>query len=114
MYFDLTSGNGHPSPLWLEDMKFYGSHGIGVAENVYDYHKYFVHAISTAFTDRKIQLDLIVCEGRICGAHGYLIGNFTGPFLGKLCFAFFGYVFRKYLCSVLYHNSNFCPLLISV
>ena len=83
MYFDLTSENGHPSPLWLEDMKFYGSHGIGVAENVYDYHKYFVHAINTAFTDRNIQLDLIVCEGRICGAHGYLIGNFTGPFLGE-------------------------------
>jgi predicted ester cyclase len=83
MYFDLTSENGHPSPLWLEDMKFYGSHGIGVAENVYDYHKYFVHAINTAFTDRNIQLDLIVCEGRICGAHGYLIGNFTKPFLGE-------------------------------
>ena len=104
MYFDLTSENGHPSPLWLEDMKFYGSHGFGVAENVYDYHKYFVHAISTAFTDRKIQLDLIVCEGRICGAHGYLIGNFTGPFLGKLCFAFL-VLFSENIC-VQYRIAN--------
>ena len=39
--------------------------------------------MQSTFTDRNIQLDLIVCEGRICGAHGYLIGNFTGPFLGE-------------------------------
>ena len=89
MYFDLTSGESHPSPLWRNDMTWYGSHGFGVAENSHDYYKYFMFAINTAFTDRKIDLDLMVCEGTICGAHGYLVGNFTGPFLGEICFTFF-------------------------
>ena len=88
MYFDLTSGESHPSPLWRNDMTWYGSHGFGVAENIDDYYKYFIFAINTAFTDRKIDLDLMVCEGTICGAHGYLVGNFTGPFLGKTFFTF--------------------------
>ena len=88
MYFDLISGESHPSPLWRNDMTWYGSHGFGVAENRRDYYKYFVYALNTAFTDRKIDLDLMVCEGTICGAHGYLVGNFTGPFLGEICFTF--------------------------
>ena len=88
MYFDLTSGESHPSPLWRNDMTWYGSHGFGVAENIDDYYKYFIFAINTAFTDRKIDLDLMVCEGTICGAHGYLVGNFTGPLLGKIFFTF--------------------------
>ena len=66
-------------------MKWYGSHGIGVAENIHDYYKYFMSEINTAFSNRRVELDLMVCEGKICGAHGYLIGNFTGPFLGTLC-----------------------------
>ena len=80
--FDLLCGESGPSSLWRKDMTWYGSHGFGVAENIRDYYKYFVYPINTAFTNKRIELDLIVCEGQICGAHGYLIGNFVRPLLG--------------------------------
>ena len=83
MRHDLLEGP-RASPLWMDDMVWYGSHGFGMAENAKDYSLYFVKAIHAAFTDRKLELDLIVCEGKICGAHGYLVGNFTGTFLGEL------------------------------
>ena len=82
MYFDLLCGEPGPSSLWREDMTWYGSHGFGVAENIRDYYKYFIYPINKAFSDKRIELDLIVCEGKICGAHGYLIGNFIWPLLG--------------------------------
>jgi len=81
--FDFTTTASHPFPLWREDMKFYGSHGFGYAENMNEYYKYFKHSLDTAFSNRRIDLDMITCEGPICGAHGYLVGNFTGPFLGE-------------------------------
>ena len=64
-------------------MTWYGAHGFGVAPDVQTYSKYFVQAIHSAFSDRNIQLDMIVCEGKFCGAHGYLTGNFSGDFLGQ-------------------------------
>ena len=82
MYFDLLSGEYGPSQLWRKDMTWYGCHGFGVAENIRDYFKYFVYPINTAFANKRIELDLIVCEGTICGAHGYLVGNFVRPILG--------------------------------
>ena len=83
---DLLSSENVASPLWREDMTWYGSHGFGVSQDVRSYYKYFVQVIQTAFSDRNIQLDVIVCEGKICGAHGYLIANFTHSFLGN-CYA---------------------------
>jgi len=83
MYFDLLSGESGPSQLWRKDMTWYGCHGFGVAENIRDYFKYFVYPINTAFANKRIELDLIVCEGTICGAHGYLVGNFVRPLLGE-------------------------------
>ena len=79
---DLLKSKG-PSSLWVQDMTWYGSHGFGVAEDVDDYSKYFVEPISSAFANRSIDLDLIVCEGAYCGAHGYLMGNYTDSFLGE-------------------------------
>jgi len=83
MYHDLLSGENGPSPLWRKDMVWYGCHGFGVAENINDYNKYFLYPISTAFTDKRIELDVMVCEGTICGAHGYLVGKFVKPLLGE-------------------------------
>jgi len=75
--------SGVPSNLWTKDMTWYGSHGFGVAENIDEYSKYFLEPISTAFANRSINLDLMVCEGHYCGAHGYLIGKYTNSFLGE-------------------------------
>ena len=83
LHDDLLSSEAVASSLWMDDMTWYGSHGLGVAEDKKTYSKYFVEAVHSAFSDRKLQLDLIVCEGKICGAHGYLTGNFSGPFLGN-------------------------------
>lgn len=48
-----------------------------------EYSQFFVKALSTALSDRQLELDLLVCEGAFCGAHGYLVGNFTGTWLGE-------------------------------
>lgn len=79
---DLVSGES-ASPLWNDDMVWYGSHGFGMAETKEQYNTYFIAALRQALSDRHIDLDLIVCEGKICGAHGYLVGKFIGSFLGK-------------------------------
>lgn len=79
---DLVSGES-ASPLWNADMVWYGSHGFGFAENKEQYNAHFIAPLRQALSDRRIELDLIVCEGKICGAHGYLVGKFMGTFLGK-------------------------------
>lgn len=82
MKHDLLEGP-ESSPLWKTDMTWYGSYGFGLAENSDEYSKFFTGALNSAFSDRELELDLLVCEGSFCGATGYLIGNFTGPFLGE-------------------------------
>ena len=84
LYHDFISEQDVASPLWVDDMTWYGSHGFGMANNVQDYTTYFVQVIRRAFSNRKLELDLIVCDGKICGAHGYFVGDFTGNFLGTL------------------------------
>ena len=64
-------------------MAFYGPYGMGVATDREEYSEYFVKALNDAFTERQLALDVFVCEGAYCGAHGYLVANFTGIFLGN-------------------------------
>ena len=64
-------------------MAFYGPYGMGVATDREEYSEYFVKALNDAFTERQLALDVFVCEGAYCGAHGYLVANFTGFFLGN-------------------------------
>lgn len=69
---------------WKNSMVWYGSYGFGMARGKEEYSFFFVRALNKAFQSRELQLDLMVCEGNYCGAHGYLIGNFTGIFLGNI------------------------------
>jgi len=71
------------SPYWRNDMVWYGSYGFGMAENYEEYSYFFVEALSKAFTNRELEVMLLVCEGNYCGAIGYLHGDFTGEFLGE-------------------------------
>ena len=64
-------------------MTFYGSYGLGVSTDYEEYSYFFVEALSKAFTNRDLDLQLLVCEGPYCGAVGYLEADFTGKFLGK-------------------------------
>ena len=80
---DLLSTSGKASNYWRDDMIFYGAHGLGVCESLADYQQYFMEKLSQAFTNRSIDLDVLICEGGYCGAHGYLNGIFAGPFLGE-------------------------------
>merc|ERR1712122_254210 len=57
--------------------------GFGMAENYQEYSYFFVEALSKAFTNRELEVMLLVCEGNYCGAIGYLHGDFTGEFLGE-------------------------------
>ena len=82
MEHDLLRGS-EASPYWRNDMVWYGSYGFGMAENYAEYSYFFVEALGKAFTNRELEVMLLVCEGNYCGAIGYLHGDFTGQFLGK-------------------------------
>ena len=81
MEHDLLRGS-EASPYWRNDMVWYGSYGFGMAENYAEYSYFFVEALGKAFTNRELEVMLLVCEGNYCGAIGYLHGDFTGQFLG--------------------------------
>ncbi len=82
MTHDLLRGP-KASPYWRNDLTFYGCYGLGMSTNYDEYSYFFVEALSTAFANRELELDLLVCEGAYCGAIGYLVGDFVGEFLGE-------------------------------
>ncbi len=69
--------------LWRDDMKWYGSYGFGLSNDFVEYSYFLTRALSLAFTQRFLQIDMFVCEGQYCAAHGNLVGNFSGKFLGE-------------------------------
>lgn len=69
--------------LWRNDMKWYGSYGFGLANDFVEYSYFFTRALGLAFTDRHLDIDVLICEGSYCGAQGRLLGNFSGNFLGN-------------------------------
>ena len=86
MEHDLLHGP-KASPYWRNDMVWYGSYGFGMAEGYEEYSYFFVEALGKAFTNRELEVMLLVCEGNYCGAIGYLHGDFTGHFLGNFQFS---------------------------
>ena len=80
---DLLSNDGKASNYWSNDMIWYGAHGLGVCECLADYEKYLIGKLSQSFTNRSLDIDILVCEGGYCGAHGYLNAIFSGQFLGE-------------------------------
>merc|ERR1719187_335610 len=79
---DLVFGVS-PSRLWYDDMTWYGPVGLGLATNKAEYETFFLAPLREAFSDRVVDLDVLTCEGAYCGAHGYLTGTHTGPWLGE-------------------------------
>jgi len=68
---------------WAEHVTWYGPGGIGTARSRSDYVEHFLKPLRTGFVDLTMQTDLVVCEGKYCGAHFYLYGNHSGTWLGE-------------------------------
>ena len=69
--------------LWHADtMIFYGPSGIGTARGYEQYEAHVLHTLQTAFTDAHFELDVLACEGSVCGAHGQLKATHRGCYLG--------------------------------
>ena len=85
LMFDLTedTAGSASSPLWADDLTWYGPVGFGTATNKREYEDNFIAAIRAAFSQRELDIDILTCEGTYCGAHGYLHGVNTGEFLGE-------------------------------
>jgi len=68
---------------WSEDAVFYGSYGIGMAKNRQLFVQHVQEPFVAAFANRSVAIDVTVCEGRVCGAHGHIKGLHVAPWLGQ-------------------------------
>uniref|UniRef100_A0A7S2IXN0 SnoaL-like domain-containing protein n=1 Tax=Zooxanthella nutricula TaxID=1333877 RepID=A0A7S2IXN0_9DINO len=68
---------------WAEDVVWYGPAGVGTAHSREEYRKHFLEPLHAAFSDLTMRMDMVVCEGKYCGAHFYLHGRHTGTWLGE-------------------------------
>lgn len=68
---------------WSEDAVFYGSYAIGMAKDRALFRQHVQAPFIAAFSNRSVTVDVTVCEGRVCGAHGHLKGLHTGSWLGQ-------------------------------
>merc|ERR1719424_1961847 len=71
------------APEWADDMIWYGPVGIGFAQSKTEYREEFNEMLQRAFSDIKVTIDVLSCEGHFCGAHGHIHGNHVGEFLGE-------------------------------
>jgi len=68
---------------WAEEIVWYGPGGVGTAHSRQEYLTHFIKPLHAGFSDISMQLDMIVCEGKYCGAHFYLHATHTGEWLGE-------------------------------
>merc|ERR1712107_888268 len=67
----------------MGDMVWYGPGGVGTAHSRREYLTHFLKPLHAGFSNISLQLDLLVCEGKYCGAHFYLHASHTGRWLGE-------------------------------
>jgi len=82
LYDDFVLGDV-PSPIWAEDMVWYGGAGFGMATSKDEYEEHMLGPLRAGLSQRELQLDMLLCEGVYCGAHGYLAAMHTGQWLGE-------------------------------
>lgn len=78
--FELASDDAR---WWADDVTWYGPSGVGTAKSRNDYIQHFLKPLHSGITGMIMATDLVVCEGKYCGAHFYLYGNHTGTWLGE-------------------------------
>lgn len=64
-------------------MIWYGPVGFGVAHGVDEYLTHFLEPLHAAFHAPQLQIDVLSCQGKFCGAHGYLHALHAGQWLGQ-------------------------------
>jgi len=69
--------------FWAPDMIWYGPVGFGVAHGVDEYLTHFLEPLHAAFHAPQLQIDVLSCQGKFCGAHGYLHALHAGQWLGQ-------------------------------
>lgn len=67
---------------WSESMRWYGPVPFGMARGKAEYRTHFLQPLQKAFTNRKISLDVMTCEGKFCAARGTFTGVHVGTWLG--------------------------------
>merc|ERR1711915_50934 len=72
-----------PSPFWAQDMVWYGGTGFGMASSKEEYEEHILGPLRSGISDRHLELNVLSCEGRYCGAHGYIVGNHSNQWLGE-------------------------------
>jgi len=79
---DMVYGT-EPSPLWIENMTWYGPFSIGFARSKAEYELHYLKPLREAFSNRQVEINVLTCEGAYCGVNGYIHGVHTGPWLGE-------------------------------
>jgi len=79
---DFVLGTG-PSSRWNDDMTWYGGAGFGMANSRKEYEEHILGPLREGISERQLDLDVVHCEGRYCGAHGYIKGVHSGTWLGE-------------------------------
>jgi len=79
---DFLTGDG-PSPLWADNMVWYGGAGFGMASSREEYEEHVLGPLRDGLSSRELHLDVLHCEGVYCGAHGHIAGLHTGEWLGE-------------------------------
>ena len=64
-------------------MTFYGPSGLGLARGYDEYASHVLGSVWSAFERRRFEVDVIACEGAFCGAHGQLVADHVGCYLGE-------------------------------
>jgi len=82
LLYDIVYGDG-PSDLWAEDMKWYGPFGIGFASNKEEYETYYLKPLREGISGRRVEINVLTCEGPYCGVNGFIHGVHDGPWLGE-------------------------------
>jgi len=77
------SGTGDTRELWHSEMIFHGPSGVGLARSYDEYANHVLAPLAAAFEDTRFELDVLVCEGAFCGAHGHYVGRLIGCYLGQ-------------------------------
>lgn len=76
-------GEGTDLSLWNDRAVLFGQYGIGTAQGKQEILEHVIKPLHTAFANRRFDVNTLVCEGPICGAHGYLHATHVAPWLGQ-------------------------------
>jgi len=77
--------NDDRSEHWLhDDFTFYGPGGIGLARRREVYQNLVIQPFRAAFAKRRVEKDMLFCEGNYCAACGRLWGEHVGTWVGQV------------------------------